>query len=68
MTNPVRDEYGEAIGSVMAARKAYETVCAAQGKDSWAAQQALEYLSREIAHRNEVRQRHDEAVDGRKRE
>lgn len=55
------DEYGASIGSVMKARKQYEEACAAQGPASWAAEQAHAYLAREIEHRNEMRQRHDEA-------
>lgn len=62
------DEYGAAIGSVFEARSRYETVCVSQGADSWAAQQALEYLEREIAHRNELRRRHDEVAYGRQRD
>lgn len=62
MSEPMNDEYGAAIGSVMAARKQYETTCAAQGSDSWAAQQAHDYLLRETEHRNEMRVRHDAAA------
>ena len=56
------DEYGAAIGSVMDARKRYEAVCAAQGSDSWAAQQAHDYLLREMEHRNRMREKHDAAA------
>ena len=59
MSDELSDEYGAAIGSVMDARKRYEVTCAAQGSDSWAAQQAQDYLRREIEHRNEMRDRHD---------
>jgi len=62
MSDQLSDEYGAAIGSVMDARKRYEAACAAQGSDSWAAQQAHEYLVREVDHRNDMRQRHDAAV------
>lgn len=59
MNDELSDEYGAAIGSVMDARKQYETVCTAQGSDSWAAHQAHEYLLREVQHRDEMRARHD---------
>lgn len=62
MNDQLSDEYGAAIGSVMAARKRYEAACAAHGPASWAAQQAHEYLVREVDHRNKMRQQHDAAV------
>jgi hypothetical protein len=62
MNNELSDAYGAAIGSVFEARKQYETACADQGSDSWAAQQAHEYLAREIEHRNQMRVRHDAAA------
>lgn len=55
------DEYNDSVGSVMQARKQYEAACANQGTDSWAAEQAKEYLDRQIVHRDEMRIRHDEA-------
>lgn len=62
MNDQAGDEYSAAVGSVMDARKKYESTCEAQGADSWAAQQAHDYLEREIDHRNEMRRRHDEAA------
>lgn len=59
MNDDSADEYRAAIGSVVAARKRYDTVCASHGTYSWPAQQAREYLEREIAHRNLMRERHD---------
>lgn len=53
------DEYRASVGSVMQARKRYEEVCEAQGPDSWSAQQAQEYLGREIEHRNQMREQYD---------
>lgn len=63
MDQQVSTEYNAAVGSVMDARKRYETACTAQGAESWAAQQAREYLDREIEHRNEMRRRYDAAVN-----
>lgn len=68
MTDTGDDEYGAAIGSVMQARRQYETACSSQGVDSWAARQASEYLTREIKHRDEMRARHDAAPDHRRGE
>ncbi len=62
MNNQASDEYGAAIGTVMAARKQYESACAVQGSDSWAAQQAHDYLLREVEHRNEMRKCYDAAA------
>ena len=61
MSDEMIDEYGASIGSVMAARKDYETICAAEGADSHAAQQAHEHLSRQLQHRETMRERHDAA-------
>lgn len=68
MTERLNDDYGEAIGSVMRARRAYDSACTTQGTDSWAARQALEYLSREIEHRDAMRVQHDAAPDHRRGE
>jgi hypothetical protein len=62
------DAYREAVGSVMAARTAYDQICAAQGAESWPARQAKEYLTREINHRNQLREQYDVVIDqGQKR-
>ena len=58
-----RDEYNEAVGAVMAARRQYEAMCDGQGAESWAAEQARDYLQRQIEHRDEMRKRHDAAPD-----
>jgi hypothetical protein len=68
VTDTSNDEYGAAIGSVMEARRRYEVACRTQGEDSWAARQAGDYLAREIAHRDEMRARHDAAPDHRRGE
>ncbi|GAC1474479.1 MAG: hypothetical protein PVSMB7_29550 [Chloroflexota bacterium] len=60
--NNAPDEYAESVGSVVAARNAYEAACAAHGAESWAAEQAQAYLQREIEHRNQMRTQHDAGV------
>lgn len=65
MSDRTGDEYNDSVGSVMRARKSYEAACAVQGADSWAAEQAKEYLDRQVAHRDEMRLRHDEAEGNR---
>lgn len=64
MNDQLSNEYGAAIGSVFDARKRYDAACEAQGSDSWAAQQAHEYLEREIDHRNQLREQYDAASKG----
>lgn len=59
------DAYRESVGSVMAARKLYDEACAAHGTDSWPAGQAREYLTREIDHRNQLREQYDLVIDQR---
>ena len=61
------DAYREAVGSVMAARTLYDQARAAHGADSWPARQAQDYLTREIAHRNELRVQYDQVIDRRRR-
>ena len=61
MNEDLYREYGAAIGAVMDARKQYEVTCAAQGSQSWAAEQAHDYLEREIGHRDQMRERYDAA-------
>lgn len=61
------DAYREAVGSVMAARTLFDQACAAHGADSWPARQAQDYLTREIAHRNELRAQYDHVIDQRPR-
>lgn len=68
MKNPMGEEYLAATGSVMAARKEYDDACTAQGAESWAAQQAHEYLKREIEHRDKMRERYDAAGSERTKE
>lgn len=65
MSDELYLEYNNAIGSLMAARKGYEDACESQGAESWAAEQAQEYLNREVAHRDEVRERYDAAARSR---
>ena len=65
MTEELYAEYNAAIGSLMVARKQYADACESQGAESWAAEQAQEYLSREIEHRDRVRERYDAAARGR---
>lgn len=62
MSDALYEKYNAAIGSVMAARKRYVDACEGQGAESWAAQQAQEYLTREVAHRDEVREQYDAAA------
>ncbi len=62
MNNQQSDEYSDSVGSVVNARKEYEAACAAAGADSWPAEQAKDYLDRQIQHRDEMRVRHDEAA------
>jgi len=59
MTDEMYDRYNAAIGSLMLARKQYADACEEHGPDSWAAEQAKEYLAREIAHRDDVRTQYD---------
>jgi hypothetical protein len=61
MTNDLYADYNAAIGSLMLARKQYADACEAHGTNSWAAEQAREYLAREIAHRDQVRVQYDAA-------
>ena len=65
MSNPHYVEYNDAIGSLMAARKQYADACESQGVESWAAEQAQEYLTREVEHRDQVRERYDAAARSR---
>ena len=62
MTNELYAEYNAAIGSLMMARKQYVDACENQGSESWAAEQAQEYLNREVEHRDRVRERYDAAA------
>src|SRR5437868_661960 len=52
MSNELYAEYNGAIEALMAARKLYADACQNQGAESWAAEQAQEYLTREVAHRD----------------
>lgn len=61
MRDSYGDEYTMAVGAVVQARKAYESACIAFGVDSWGAEQAKEYLDRQITYRNEMRALHDQA-------
>ena len=65
MTEELYAEYNAAIRSLMVARKQYADACETQGAESWAAEQAQEYLSREIEHRDRVRERYDAAARSR---
>jgi hypothetical protein len=65
MNNPLYAEYNAAIGAVMVARKQYADACEHQGADSWAAEQAQEYLTREVKHRDQIREQYDAAARGR---
>lgn len=65
MSDELYLEYSSAIGSLRAARKRYSDACVAQGAESWAAEQAHEYLTREIEHRDEVQGRYDAAASDR---
>ena len=62
MSNELYAEYNAAIGSLMVARKQYADACETQGPESWAAEQAWEYLTREVEHRDQVRARYDAAA------
>lgn len=64
MSDQNGDEYNDSVGAVFQARKEYDAACAAFGADSWRAEQAKEYLDRQVAHRNVMRTRHDEAEKG----
>ncbi|MGI8826463.1 MAG: hypothetical protein ACR2JC_12605 [Chloroflexota bacterium] len=61
MNKEMSDEYGESIGAVMDARKQYDDVCAVHGTESWAAEQAHDYLQRATVHRDDMRERYDGA-------
>jgi len=61
MSDALYAEYSAAIGSLMMARKQYADACENQGEESWAAEQAREYLTREVEHRDRVRERYDAA-------
>ena len=65
MSEALYAEYNAAIGALIAARQQYAEACATQGVESWAAEQAQEYLTREIEHRDRVRLRYDAAARGR---
>ena len=65
MSDELYVDYNATIASVMSARKRYVDACESQGAESWAAEQAQEYPSREIQHRDEVRGRYDAAARGR---
>lgn len=62
MSDEMYVEYNAAIGALMVARKEYADACETQGADSWAAEQAQEYVTREVAHRDQVRERYDAAA------
>jgi hypothetical protein len=62
MSDELYTEYSAAIGSLMVARKQYADACEDQGVESWAAEQAHDYLTREIEHRDQVRERYDAAA------
>ncbi len=64
MTDDLYREYEAAIGSVMNARLQYDDACSAHGAESWAAEQARDYLDREIGHRDHVRERYDTDARG----
>jgi len=61
MSDQLYAQYSSATGALMMARKRYGDICANQGAESWAAEQAQEYLIREIEHRDLVRELHDAA-------
>lgn len=65
MTKELYADYNAAIGSVMMARKQYADACENQGAESWAAERAQEYLTREVEHRDRVRERYDTAARNR---
>jgi hypothetical protein len=62
MSEELYTEYSAAIGALMVARKQYADACDDQGAESWAAEQAQDYLTREIEHRDQVRERYDAAA------
>ena len=62
MSDELYKVYSAAIGSVMAARKQYADACENQGAESWAAEQAQAYLTREVAYRDQVREQYDAAA------
>ena len=62
MSDELYLEYNAAIGALMVARKQYADACESQGAESWAAEQAQEYLIREAEHRDQVRERYDAAA------
>jgi hypothetical protein len=61
MSDELYAEYNAAIGSVTIARRLYADACEHQGPESWAAEQAQEYLTREVEHRDRVRAQYDAA-------
>lgn len=61
MSDELYLEYNAAIAALMVARKQYADACKDQGPESWAAEQAQEYMTREVAHRDQVRERYDAA-------
>lgn len=65
MSDELYIEYNAAIGSLMVARKLYADACQHQGVESQAAVQAKDYLTLEIQHRDQVRERYDVAARGR---
>ena len=65
MSDELYLEYNAAIGALMMARKQYADACETQGAGSWAAEQAQEYLTREVEHRDHVRERYDAAARSR---
>ena len=65
MSDELYREYNAAIGALMVARQQYADACESQGAESWAAEQAQEYLTREVEHRDQVRERYDAAARGR---
>lgn len=65
MSNELYFEYNAAIGALMVARKGYADACESQGSESWAAEQAQEYLARQVEHRDQVRIRYDAAARNR---
>ena len=62
MSDELYAESNAAIGAVMMARKQSADACENQGVESWAAEQAQEYLTREGAHRDRVRELYDAAA------
>ena len=63
MTDTSPDEYGDAIGFVMLARRRYEDLCETDGPDSAAAVSAHDELARGLKRRDEMRRRHDARPD-----